>query len=201
LAGLSVLEVRGIGPEEFDALLARPLPCLRELNLVYPSRIDRVRACRLFDGPLMQQLTTLTISGITVLADLLARPRPRSLRRLNLSDARLDAGATEALLGGWAGLESLGLDRVSVDEETAARMLAGDGLSTLRSLRLVECNGIGPWAASTLLCNRSLTSLRKLQFTSTLGSFPVRGDVVAPADLPALEHLHLSQTRLGCVRQ
>jgi uncharacterized protein (TIGR02996 family) len=84
LAGVSALEVRGIEPAEFDALLARPLPRLRELNLTYP-RLDHVRAGRLFDAPVMQQLTELALSGPGYVAGLFTYPRPKSLRRLHLS--------------------------------------------------------------------------------------------------------------------
>jgi uncharacterized protein (TIGR02996 family) len=204
LAGVSDLEVRGMGPAEFDALFARPLPRLRALNLVHP-RLDRARRDRLFDAPLMQQLTELTLSGDV--ADLLRRPRPQSLRRLRLHHVDLDAAATEALFGAaWAGLQRLDLEAVTVDEPAAARMLQGDGLGSVEGLRLYECEGIGPPAIAALLSNRTLARLRAVTFTASRYAAKMPVEILASADLPALEHLDLWQTRfeagagaaLGC---
>jgi uncharacterized protein (TIGR02996 family) len=196
LAGVSALEVHGIEPAEFDALLARPLPRLRELNLTYP-RLDPVRAGRLFDAPVMQQLTGLALSGPGSIAGLFTCPRPKSLRQLHLSYVTLDAAATEALFGGWAGLDRLDLKRVTVDEATAARMLGGDGLSTLEGLRLSECDGVGHRAIAALMSNGTLERLRMLLYTPPRGTAPLPADVLAATGLPALEYLDLWQTRLG----
>jgi uncharacterized protein (TIGR02996 family) len=196
LASVYALEVRNIEPAEFDALFSRPLPRLRELTLVFP-RLNRARAARLFDGPLIQQLTTLSLSGHTMLADLFTRPRPSSLRKLALGVFTLDAAATEALFGGWAGLESLHLGRVTVDEATAVRVLSGDCLGRVERLQFSDCNGLGHRAIAALLGNPALTRLRALQCTAPRGETRMPAEALAAACLPAMEYLDLWDVRFA----
>src|SRR5262249_2063140 len=95
------------------------------------------------------------------------------------------------------GLDHLDLDRVTVDEATAARMLGGDGLSTLECLRLYECDGVGHRATAALISNGTLERLRILRFTASRGAAPLPAAVLADAGRPALESLDLWQSRFA----
>jgi hypothetical protein len=188
---VSDLEVRNIHPVELDALLVRPLPRLRKLTLIYPH-LDGPHLDRLFDAPLMQQLTDLKLANAGF--GLLTRPRPASLHRLELSDVTLDAATTEALFGTWTGLQRLDLQQVNVDTSAATRLLGSGGLATLESLRLVDCGGMEPQVVAALFRNRALARLRMLAFTRRAD--PLASEVLETADLPALEYLDLWSTRL-----